>query len=568
MFRNRNIVAVICLVVSLSILVSSCGDQTATPMLTPTKRPAATLTARVALQDMRFMIEYDGRLVATEELFIQQLEQGLLVTSELRRIGYTNTLERRALLLSPTLDPISYDLEIGTDRAHSTWVALRNDDRLSVLGNNLAWYGPVLVDQIRPMAQLMLEGTPSALPFAIQALRLTGITSTLASAELQHHYVDVLADLPASLPITFSQPIALKGLVIGTTAYEATNGNGAFCTLWLRQADRSLYSVEFDAFQFNHWLVRNDPALAGVKRVTIRRVPSLPILPQSQPPDSLRRISLEFKGSDGGLRRGVLILPDGQGPFPCLVLQGTGGITSRWDAGNAAALQGWAVFSYDKPGLGDSEGVYERGGLKDLATDVLSAAAMLRQRSDLLPSKLVFLGIGEGSEVGAIASATSTGYDGYVLIGSSFATPVPDAATFQVDSTLTQLNAWDKSQTLTYTNQSIVRWRDLLFNDQTEMVLAGRRASLSGLQELMAIKPGDYLARSTVPILALVGENDRWVSVNQTQALVSLLVQTGKINIELQVVAGWDGAMSGSGAKLIAGSADAVIWAWLAKLAQ
>ncbi|MHB1354826.1 MAG: alpha/beta hydrolase family protein [Anaerolineae bacterium] len=567
MFQRRGIIALVCFVVSFSILVTSCSDQTETPAPTPTKRPAATLTARVALQDMRFVIEHDGRLVATEELFIQQLEQGLLVTSELRRIGYTNTLERRALLLSPTLDPISYDLEIGTARAHSTWVALRVDDTLSVLNNNLAWYGPMLVDQIRPMAQLMLESAPSALPFAILALRLTGITNTTTSADQLYQVVDVLEDLPTSRPITLTQSSALKGLVIGNTAYEATTSKGAFCTLWLRPTDRSLYSVEFDDYQFSHWLVRTDAALAGVKRVTIRRVSSLPTLTPAQSPEDLRRIPLEFKGSDGGLRQGVLILPDGQGPFPCLVLQGRGGITARWEVDNIAASQGWAVFSYDKRGLGESAGSFERAGLEDMAADALSAAQVLRQRSDLLPDRLVFLGIGEGSDVGAIASASSTGYDGYILIGSSFSPKVPDAATFEIGTALTQLNGWDKSQTLTFTNQSIVRWRDLLFKDQTEMVLAGRRAGLASLKELTVLNPGEYLSRSTVPILTLVGENDLWVSVDQTQALVAQLNNAGKTDIELAIVAGWDGAITGSVANLVAGSADTVIWAWLTNFA-
>lgn len=568
MFRNRVLTVLLCVVASLGNLVTSCGEQTEAPEATPTKRPAATLTARVALQDMRFVIEYDGQLVATEELYAQQVEQGLLVTSELRRTGFANTLERRALLLSSTFDPISYDLEIGTARAHSTWVAIRDADMLSVLNNNLVWYGPVLVDQIRPLAQLMLEGTPSALSFVLLALRLTEITGTTTSPDAQYHYVDVLDDLPASLPITFTQSIALKGLVIGTTAYEATNGNGAFCTLWLRPIDRSLYSVEFDDFRFNHWLVRTDPTLARVKRVTIRRVISLPTLPQVQSQDSLRRIPLEFKGSDGSLRRGVLILPDGQGPFPCLVLQGVGGITSRWDPGTAAAQHGWAVFSYDKRGLGESEGVYERDALRGLATDALSAAAMLRQRSDLLPHQLVFLGIGEGGIVGAIASALPTGFDGYLLIGSSFSPPVPDAATIEIDAALTQLNGWDKTQTLTYTNLSIVRWQDLLYKDQTEMVLAGRRASMAALKELTTLNPGDNLARSTAPILAVAGENDLWVSINQIKARISQLNQAGKTNIELAIVAGWDGAATGSGASLLAESADKIIWTWLAKLSQ
>ena len=568
MLRSRISIALLCVVLAIGTLVTSCGEQTKTPEATPTKRPAATLTARVALQDMRFVIEYDGQLVATEELYAQQVELGLLVTSELRRTGYANTLERRTLLLSSTLNPISYDLEVGTTRAHSTWVALRDADMVSVLSNNLAWYGPVLVDQIRPMAQLMLEGTPSALPFVVLALRLTEITGTITSLDVQYHYVDVLDDLPSSLPITFTQSIALKGLVIGTTAYEATTGDGAFCTLWLRPADRSLYSVEFDDFRFNHWLMRTDPTLAGVKRVTIRRVISLPSLPQAQSPERLRRIPLEFKGSDGGLRRGVLILPDGQGPFPCLVLHGAGGITSRWDPSAAAAQQGWAVFSYDKRGLGESEGVYERDGVKDMATDALLAATMLRQRSDLLSHKLVFLGIGEGGIVGAIASAMPTGFDGYVLISSSFSPPVPDAATIEVDAALTQLNGWDKTQTLTYTNLSIVRWRDFLYKDQTEMVLAGRRASLAALKELTTLNPADNLARSAVPILAVIGENDLWVSVNQTEALMSQLNQAGKTNIELAIVAGWDGAATDSGTILIAESADKVIWTWLVKLSQ
>jgi pimeloyl-ACP methyl ester carboxylesterase len=564
--RELHIILYVCAFLSISVV--SCSEATRTPEPTATKRPAPTLAARFALQDMRFEIRYDGELVATEELSTQQLEQGLLVTSVIRRVGFTNTLEKRAILLSSTLDPISYDLEIGTDRAHSSWVAIREGDRLSVLNNNLAWYGPVLVDSLNPVAQLMLEGTPSALPFAIQALRLTNISDTTTSGDIQYYYLDVLGELPASLPITFTHSGALKGLVIGTTAFSVFKGDGPYCTLWLRPADRSLYSVEFENFRFNHWLIRTDPKLASIKQVTITRVASLPPLPQAQTPDSLRRIPLEFTGSDGGLRKGILILPDGQGPFPCLVLQSDGGLTPIWDPGIAAAQNGWAVFSYDKRGLGTSDGVFERGDLMNKAADAISAAAMLRQRSELLSSRLVLLGTGEGSVVAALASSHQSGYDGYILAGGSFERPIPDAASTEIGGALTRLNNWDESQALSYTISSVVRWQDLLYKGEKEIVLAGRRANLAPLEELSIIQPATSLAQSTVPTLIVGGENDEWISITQTQEFVSQLVVAGKTNIELAIVSLWDGSTDVTHASLLSQAADEIIWAWLKKLFQ
>jgi pimeloyl-ACP methyl ester carboxylesterase len=561
--KNRISVALIYILICSAVL-TSCAEQAEPPGLTPTKRPPPTLTVRMALEDMHFVVEYDGQLVATEDVSAQQVDQGLLVTSELHRVGFVNSLEKRSLLLSPNLDPITYDLEIGTPRAHSAWVALQGNNMFSVLSNNLAWYGPVLVENIQPMAQLMLDSTPSALPFVILALRLTGITDTTTSLDSQYHYLDVLDDLPTSQPITCTQSIALKGLVIGTVPYEATTQNGAFCTLWLRPADRSLYSVEFDTFRFNHWLVRTDPSLAGVKRVTIRRVTSLPALPQAAALDTLRRLPLEFKGSDGGIRRGILVLPDGPGPFPCLVLQGGGGITNRWDPGSIAAKHGWAVFSYDKQGLGASDGVYERDTLQDMAKEALSAAAMLRQRPELIPNKLTYLGVGEGALVGALASATAVGFDRYILVGNSLSMPFPDTVSFEINSALAKVDGWNQSQVLTFTNLSIVYWQNLIAINQTNVVLAGRGASLASLKQLMALDPRQSLAQSSNPILVVVGETDPWVSLTQAIALVAQLNQAGKTTIELKSIPGWDGALSVAGESLINTSADKVIWDWLA----
>ena len=98
---------------------------------------------------------------------------------------------------------------------------------------------------------------------------------------------------------------------------------------------------------------------------------------------------------------GVLVEPEGKGPFPALVLvHGSGPGTHDGIAfivhANAFLKAGFAVLAYDKRGSGKSTGNLETSDYGDLAKDVAAAVAFLRTRPEIASSKIGLLGRSEG----------------------------------------------------------------------------------------------------------------------------------------------------------------------------
>jgi len=116
-----------------------------------------------------------------------------------------------------------------------------------------------------------------------------------------------------------------------------------------------------------------------------------------------------FRNEDVQLK-GVLVKPDGAGPFPAVVfVHGSGPATHDEPAfvvhANALLRQGFAILSYDKRGSGESTGNLEMSDYDDLAHDVSSAVSYLRTRSEIAPSKIGLLGRSEGGWVGTLAAS-------------------------------------------------------------------------------------------------------------------------------------------------------------------
>ncbi len=116
-----------------------------------------------------------------------------------------------------------------------------------------------------------------------------------------------------------------------------------------------------------------------------------------------------FRNGDVQLT-GVLVKPEGAGPFPAVIfVHGSGPATHDEPAfvvhANTFLRQGFAVLSYDKRGSGESTGNLKMSDYDDLAHDVLSAVRYLRTRSEIAPSKIGLLGRSEGGWVGTLAAS-------------------------------------------------------------------------------------------------------------------------------------------------------------------
>jgi dienelactone hydrolase len=111
---------------------------------------------------------------------------------------------------------------------------------------------------------------------------------------------------------------------------------------------------------------------------------------------------------------GTLDLPKGAGPFPAVVYVQSSGETTRWRWDVPWVKQivgaGIAFFSYDKRGVGESEGVCcpgDQSHFNLLAADADGAVNALRKRAEVEPDRIGFLGTSQTGWVVPLAVVRS-----------------------------------------------------------------------------------------------------------------------------------------------------------------
>ena len=551
----------------LACLAACKKAPTPSPPPRPSPLPTVTVSLDRALEGALFTISLDDALLGTEEIHLGESEGQLLVFSELRYFGEYPSTERRTAVLSRTFDPMRYDLEVSALGGRSVWSGEARERAMDCLNNNLFWYAPVLVEGVSPLPQVMLESAPSALPFALLALRYKGEGEEPAGPMLLHT-LDILEDFPLSRPLTVTVAAERKGAVIGTLALEGQieGGYNQRFTLWIRPGSRTLYSVEVPEYRFNLWRQVSNPSLGRAGRLVIQRVSQLPQAPPPPSKGEAQRLSLGFTGADGAARSGTLILPSGSGPFPCLVLHSQGGPVPRWDPGDAFAERGWAVYCYDKRGLGESKGDYSRGALSALADDALAAAAMLRQRPEIDSKRIVFLGLGEGGQVGALAVGRGSDLAAAILGSCASSGPLfPGLAELRIRQVLAPFYGWDAARAEAYRGLSVSSWKKWLADGKDEVALLRRRVSVRPLKEWASTDLSKALSTAKVPVLLLHGAKDVWTPVEGARALHQAILGAGVKNVSLQEFdnLGADLGRGEAAGSIFAPEVEKVIFEWL-----
>jgi pimeloyl-ACP methyl ester carboxylesterase len=133
----------------------------------------------------------------------------------------------------------------------------------------------------------------------------------------------------------------------------------------------------------------------------------LAMLPDCTAAQHVREEPVRF--SNGNIQlAGSLFLPAGSGRHPAVVLFHGSGPQSR-DAFTAHwfAEQGFAALAYDKRGVGESGGDFNKVAFQDLCGDGLAAIALLKSRSDIDARKIGVWGLSQGGWLGPLAASRS-----------------------------------------------------------------------------------------------------------------------------------------------------------------
>ena len=121
---------------------------------------------------------------------------------------------------------------------------------------------------------------------------------------------------------------------------------------------------------------------------------------------------ISFAGAAGDSLSGSLTLPNGKGPFPAIVLLGGSERLDRtgiynWANADAFVEQGIAVFSFDSPGRGKSEGNRWGRTHEERTSDALAAISAIASRPDIIEESIGLYGVSEGGVIAFRAASLS-----------------------------------------------------------------------------------------------------------------------------------------------------------------
>ena len=250
--------------------------------------------------------------------------------------------------------------------------------------------------------------------------------------------------------------------------------------------------------------------------------------PTPRPPIDLDNMSYEdirFENPAAGIDlAGMLFVPEGEPPFPAVVIihgSGTSRRASPWYLTYAGYLQGNGILVLlpDKRGSESSGGDWRTSSLEDLATDTQSAISYLRTERPQLVQSIGILGVSQGGIIAPIV-ASETSDLAFVINVVGHAVPIHDQLLYEENNTLRQMGFLPGfSNVLAYLTTFVHR-------------------NISARDFWSAVgnfDPLPYWRGVTVPALVLLGDQDTNVPSDQSRDRLNAL---DKENIRVVVFEG------------------------------
>lgn len=234
---------------------------------------------------------------------------------------------------------------------------------------------------------------------------------------------------------------------------------------------------------------------------------------------------VRFENDEQGLRlAGMLFVPEGDGPFPAVVMiqgSGTSVRNNRWYLTLIQYLQenGIAVLQPDKRGSVQSEGDWRTASFDDLATDTLAAVSFLKHQEQIAVSEIGIIGMSQGGHIAPIAADKSQDIAFLVnVVGGSM--PMYDLLLYEETHNLRELGILPGlSNLLAYPSSWMIR----------------NIAQPEFWNAIGNFDPLSYWNKLTVDALVLYGENDTNVPSRKSAKILESL---SKANIRVKIYPG------------------------------
>jgi uncharacterized protein len=150
---------------------------------------------------------------------------------------------------------------------------------------------------------------------------------------------------------------------------------------------------------------------------------------EPEPPYPYREFEVEYqKDHAGPVLAGTLNVPDGEGPFPAVLLIAGSGQLDRDETmyGHRPFLvladwltrHGIAVLRADKRGIGESGGDYMKATTSDFAEDADAGVAYLKERHEVDSARIGLIGHSEGGEIACMLASRNSDVAFIVLMAA------------------------------------------------------------------------------------------------------------------------------------------------------
>ena len=309
----------------------------------------------------------------------------------------------------------------------------------------------------------------------------------------------------------------------------------------------------------------------------------------------LAREDVVFRNGDAALS-GTLIVPEGNGPRPAIVLLHGSGPLTRNSFGpypQFFASLGFAVLSYDKRGTGASTGTRVDASTgramaptyypDDLVNDALAAFQLLRERSGIDPKRIGFWGSSEGGMLATQVAARSSDV-AFAIDSSGFMGPLWQTTLYQAAAIPRRYGATetDIREYVAFTRQ----WLDVARTGQgwsafvkrreemrrkNENVLFWSSGEFESVQEMrwywdhvLSFSPLPALKLVKCPVLGIFGESD-----TSTEALVAgknlqrALTDAGNDDVTVKIIPGAGHSLSSASGDRMAPGVFDTLRSWL-----
>ncbi len=230
---------------------------------------------------------------------------------------------------------------------------------------------------------------------------------------------------------------------------------------------------------------------------------------------------VQFMNGDVTLA-GTLLIPNGKGPHPAMVMMhGSGQVVRMGTFAEAQSLarQGVAVLIYDKRGSGESVGGHYRfDGYEALANDGVAAFNFLQSRSDIDPNRIGLWGTSEGGWTAPMAASNIDDTAFLIVVSGGPLTPEEQGA-YSMANRLRNQGFSDEAvgQAIDLSAQYNAYIRTGM--GRNELMAAQRKANSEGWFEA-----ADHLP-ITVPVYNELSERQEWWKDHMDTDVAALLEQ-------------------------------------------